>query len=362
MSDTSLPAPRWTLRDLPLAARLTLAAFLISAGLGYFSALVNLHFQEARPGKLLPDDDDVLRSYRGKSKFSQLERLLLAHPSLPFNGQGSMRAAFTTKASGTKADIRKKAKELKAKQDDPKVEQIVARERDGERLALIVWVHEGAKKGEYEADRFRLTGKLADLPITPRFVEEENGQRFAKVKSILDTRCVRCHSESVGGPGAQYSLENYEDVQSYCEPEKSAGKSLAKLAMTTHVHLLGFSLLYGLTGLILALTNLPGWIRLPLAPLALVAQVVDIAFWWLARMDEPHGPMFALGIPITGAIVAGALGLQILLSLWGLFRWSGRFILVLLFAATVAGGVVVKQKVIDPYLAEERSAGEVERE
>ncbi len=362
MSDTSLPAERWTLRDLPLAARLTLAAFLISVGIGYFSALVNLHFQEASPGKLLPDNDDVLRSYIGKSKVSQLERLLLAHPSLPFNGQGSMRAAFTTKASGTQKDIRRRAKELKLKQDDPKVEQLVARERDGERKALIVWVHEGAKKGEYEADRFRLDGKLADLPITPRFVEEENGYRYAKVKTILDTRCVRCHSETVGGPGAQYPLESYEDVAGYCQPEKSTGKSLSKLAMTTHVHLLGFSLLYGLTGLILALTNWPGWIRLPLAPLALVAQVVDISFWWLARMEDPHGSMFALGIPITGGIVAGSLGLQILLSLWALFRWSGRFVLVVLFAAAVAGGGVVKQKVIDPYLAEEHSTGEVERE
>ena len=43
---------RLTLRALPLAARLVLAVFLIAVGLGYGSALVQLHFQHASPGQL----------------------------------------------------------------------------------------------------------------------------------------------------------------------------------------------------------------------------------------------------------------------------------------------------------------------
>jgi hypothetical protein len=54
--------------------------------------------------------------------------------------------------------------------------------------------------------------------------------------------------------------------------------SLKKLAQTTHVHLLGFGLLYGLTGLILTFTSYPGWLRGLLGPLPLVAQVGDIGF------------------------------------------------------------------------------------
>src|SRR5690349_12703662 len=83
------------LRKLPLAARLTLAAFLISVGVGYLSALINLHFQSASPGKPMPDAKDVVSIYHGKTQVSQFERLLEAHPSLPRNGSGSMRRYMT---------------------------------------------------------------------------------------------------------------------------------------------------------------------------------------------------------------------------------------------------------------------------
>src|SRR4051812_7411870 len=78
MRDPAASSSRHTvLRDLPLAARLVLAVFLISVGLGYFSALVNLHFQEASAGEGLPTKDNVVNSYHGKQNHSQLVRLLI---------------------------------------------------------------------------------------------------------------------------------------------------------------------------------------------------------------------------------------------------------------------------------------------
>ena len=81
MSDTSAQ-DRWTLSDLPLAARLTVAVFLISVGIGYFSALVQVHFQHAKPGSPLPSDEDIIAKFHGrvgdlpKSRFQALiERL-----------------------------------------------------------------------------------------------------------------------------------------------------------------------------------------------------------------------------------------------------------------------------------------------
>jgi hypothetical protein len=365
MLDTS-PSPRWSLSDLPLAARLAIALFLVSVGLGYFSALVNLHFQEASAGNLLPTDNDVQTSYRGKARQSQLERLLLAHPSLPFNGQGSMRASFTSKAGGVQRAVKTKAKalklDLKDEQQRKKAEDAVWKDLDGERVALIEWIRTGGDKKQYEADAFPLTGKLANLAITPRLVDEDSKQRAAKVKSIVEARCTRCHSESVGGPGSQYPLDSYEEMSNYLHKEAGTGKSLPKLALTTHVHLLGFSMLYGLTGLILALTSWPAWIRVPLAPLPLLAQVIDISFWWLARMDEPYGSKFASAIPISGAVVAGSLGLQIVFTLFRLFGRTGNLILLVLIGLAAGGGYGLKQKIIDPYLAQERRAGEVERE
>ena len=79
MNDAAVPPlPRTVLRDLPLSARLVLALFMISVGLGYFSALVQLHFQQAPAGKLLPGADEAKATYSSKPGVSQLERGHLA--------------------------------------------------------------------------------------------------------------------------------------------------------------------------------------------------------------------------------------------------------------------------------------------
>src|SRR5262245_10156247 len=131
-----------TLRNLPLAVRVVLAVFLISVGLGYFSALVQLHFQIASPGRFLPGAEDAIAAYHGTRAQSQLERLISADEAKPFNGSGSMRPAFTRRSAGwTKA--------IRAKADEDHVplsvaEERVRAERDGERLALIHWIRAGA--------------------------------------------------------------------------------------------------------------------------------------------------------------------------------------------------------------------------
>ncbi len=367
MQDTSTPTPpRWTLRNLPLAARLTLAAYLIAVGLGYLSALVNLHFQEARPDEILPSDEDVVTIYHGTSQVSQLERLLVAHPSLPFNGQGSMRSAMTLgkRVSGANKLLKEKAKALNLSLDDPaqakKVREAVQNELDGERLSLIAWVKSGSDKKAYENDAYPRSPKLAALPITEKYLNEdpqfllEDKVKPVMIKSIIQDRCARCHSPEVGGPGAQFPLDNFDQITSYTSIEKSTGKSLPKLAMTTHIHLLSFAVLYALTGLVLALSSCPAWIRVPIAPLALIASVVDVACWWLARLEDPYGTMFASMIPMTGAVLAVSLLLQIVLSLFSMFGNLGKVLLVLLFIAAGAGGYVAKERYIDPHILHEK--------
>jgi hypothetical protein len=358
MGTPDTPSERWTLYNLPLAAKLAIATFLISAGLGYFSALVNLHFQEATPGKALPDENDVVRAYSSKDKASQFERLIIAHPSLPFNGEGSMRRVFTEKSvRATDKKLKAVAKRMNRKDHtDPRVKELFYKELEGERVVLVAWLQQEDKKGIYEKDAFQLEGKLKTLDVTPEFVEEDDSKvRLAKVKSIIEARCVRCHSESAGGAPGRFPLGEWEEIEVYTKTEQK-GKSLSHLAMSTHVHLLGFSMLYGLTGLLLALTPLPGWIRVPLAPAALLAQVIDIAFWWMARLDEPHGPMFAKGIIVTGGIVAVSLGAQILLTLFTMFGKGGKVVLIFLIVISAGGGFGLTQRFILPYLAKEGGA------
>jgi hypothetical protein len=229
--------------------------------------------------------------------------------------------------------------------------------REGERAAVLAWVRSEADREAYEKDRFPRPGEVT--AITAKYEGKDDEGPYVKVKSILTDRCVRCHTpgeDAEDQKARQYPLDSFERLEKYLKKEGGGAMSLDKLAQTTHVHLLGFSMLYGLTGLLLALTGLPALIRIPLAPLPLVVQVVDISFWWLARLDAPYGPMFAQGIPVTGVIVAAGLGLQIVLTLFALFGRPGQVVLVVLMAVAVGGGAGVYQKVVEPYLAKEKPA------
>src|SRR5262249_33437823 len=132
------PASPLTLRNLPLATRLTLAAFLVSVGIGYCSALVQLDFQHASPGNALPSQEDTVTAFYGQSGTTQLERLVVTDEGKPFNGSGSMRQTFTTKSGGWKSAIKKRAKEKSIGLE--LAEKELRREREGELLAVVDWI------------------------------------------------------------------------------------------------------------------------------------------------------------------------------------------------------------------------------
>lgn len=339
------------LRHLPLAPRLVLSMFLVSVGCGYLSALVQLHFQHARPGNLLPSLEDARKIYYGSSDVPQspLERLLEAPAERPFNGTGQMRAAFTDKSKGwTKA--------LRNKSDDEKAAILQARE--GERLALLDWIRGGAQRESYDSDKHTLSTSLGQHPLSDEFLVKTDAGQPAEphqvaIKSLLEARCVDCHSE--GGrfsEAAKFPLDKYELIKPYTEVKNASGMSLQKLAQTTHVHLISFSILYGLTGLIFAFTSYPCWLRLVVAPLPLAAQLVDVSCWWLARYD----PRFVQVIMVTGGLIAGGLFLHIVLSLFNMYGSHGKKVVLLLLALTAAGGFFAKTKIIDPFLENERLA------
>ncbi|MFQ3593820.1 MAG: hypothetical protein SNJ82_11635 [Gemmataceae bacterium] len=345
--ESALP---WSLSLLPLAARLTLACFLISVGIGYCSALVQLHFQHASPGELLPTPKDAVRTFHGPIETAQpksrLEMLITAEESLPWNGSGQMSAAFTTRSEGWKAVIRKRS------------EEEVRAERYGERDALVAWIQAGADKTAYEQDNFVLPRDQVPEAITEEFAEKTEQGWNVKIKSILEARCVRCHQE--GGDDANasnYKLDSYENLSKYLKVEQGGpAMSVEKLAQTTHVHLLAFSMLYMLTGLLLAMTRYPTFLKVPLAITPLLVQIIDIACWWLARLPGDVGVRFAEAIPITGAIVAVGLLMQIILTLFDLFGRWGKLVLVLLLIGAGFGTSLTYSKVIHPYLQAEKQS------
>src|SRR5262245_44490358 len=167
MANNGCSAPT-TLRTLPLPIRLTLAMFLVGAGVGYLTGLIQLHFAHASPGNLLPTPEDAVKVFHGTTgpKMTQIERLLEADDKLPFNGTGSMKKALFEKSDDWKDAIKQKP------------EAAVRAEREGERLALLAWLRAGANKDAYE--QYTLPEALAQQPITLEFLKVDDQGKEVK--------------------------------------------------------------------------------------------------------------------------------------------------------------------------------------
>jgi hypothetical protein len=351
------PQPIFTLRQLPLPAKIVIAVFMVSVGLGYFSAMVQLHLQHSsRSGEPLPSPVDVVAVFAGVEKFdpskptpvSKLERLVMGPiENAPWNGSGSMAAAFFHKSEGDFKDLVK----------DAATKPKVMAEREGERQAVKAWINlpEMNRKSAYDADQMT----LPDSTITPDYAEKG----LIKIKSILNDRCARCHAK--GESEEKFPLDSYAALLKYIDAPKAATPdargyvpsprqvSVEKLTQSTHAHLLSFSMLFALTGLCFAFTSYPRFIRMIVAPMVLVFQIMDISCWWLARIDGV-GPMFAMAIMGTGGVVGLGLTMHILGTLFDLFDKRGRLVVIALMVAGAGGFGALYFKVIEPALAAEK--------
>jgi hypothetical protein len=284
--------------------RIVLAVFLVLAGCGYLSALVQVHYQSASPEELLPGPDRVRAIYAGRPDTDQpLVVRLLESEGGPFNATGSMRPAFTTRSKDWDSRTRDLAPDA--------LRQLHA-EREGERLALLAWVNNGADRGAYDRDDFQLSAELAGQPITANMLA---GPLRVKVRTLLTERCADCHSATGRDEHARLRpLDSYELLQTHVAVIGSTRMPIAKLAQTTHVHLLGLALLYAATGILFCFTGAPRTARVLIAPLPLVAQGIDIGCWWLSRWDAG----FTWGVIVGSALAGIGLAIHVSVGLWEL--------------------------------------------
>jgi hypothetical protein len=368
MSDT--PRPRYTLRDLPLPAKLVVSAFLLSVGLGYLSAMVQLHMKHSsREGDPLPTPADVIERFSGYKEFdgtypkSKIEEIISGDPHGGFN-KANMTPAFY----GEDDKYKKKYSKLPA--GDPTRKRVDA-ERDGERQALIAFINApaGVRKEAYTADQFDLPAERKGKPVSEDFLADGTAVEDGKVKiqSLIGERCGRCHDK---GQAPKFeTFEQLEPLITAPTPEtfESGGKVWVKsglqmteegLTQSTHAHLLSFAVLFALTGFVYSFTTHHGLFRGLLGPIVLVAQVADVSCWWLARIDLPYGPLFAQTIMATGAVVGLGLMLQIVLSLFNMYGVKGKAVLVVLFIVAGGGFFVLYDKVIKPALEMEKARKE----
>ena len=347
---------------MPLPAKLVISAFLISVGLGYISAMVQLHLQHgSRDGNPLPTSVDVLERFAGLKKFdpdaprspSKIEHLISGSTTELDVNANNMAPAFFAKSKGYPKETAERG------------QSVVDAERESERLAMLEWLRSDTEiqRNAYEQDALKLSSTLRERPLIERWLTPEGDA--VKIKSLFEARCNVCHAEQSQPP----SMINFMELQPLITPptdevlpggwvRSSKMMTVDSLTQSTHAHLLSFAMLFGLTGLCFAFTSYPGWIRGILGPLVLIAQVCDVSCWWLARVPE-YGPYFAQTILLTGGVVGMGLVLQILLSLFNMFGFMGKIVLVgMILLAGLAFGTIAVKVVLPELNAEIQNAAQ----
>jgi hypothetical protein len=177
--------------------------------------------------------------------------------------------------------------------------------------ALVSWLEGGAKEEDFAK------GGLV-----------QSGDPSAK--DVIAARCVECHvaggdMEDTPYAASMDSEPEYALVAKVATPEHQPGRELLTLAPTglnelvhiTHAHILTIPVFTLIVGVLFLMTEFGPKVKLILAPLPMLATVLDLSSWWLARFAEP----FVYVIAASGAIFGAAFGLQILGVLWSM--WFG---------------------------------------
>jgi hypothetical protein len=135
---------------------------------------------------------------------------------------------------------------------------------------------------------------------------------YTKIEPLIIQKCAICHSAQSGLPISPLTI--FEDVQKVATPD--TGLSLLQLARVSHVHLLGISIIFVLTGAIFSLSVTPIWFRVAVLVVPYLAIIMDIGSWWATKY---YDPIFAYIVLIGGAFMGLAMACQILVSLWDMW-------------------------------------------
>jgi hypothetical protein len=275
------------LRDLSLAARITLTAFLFVVGCGYLVALAKIytthHAADGVPGMSL---DDLRAVYHG------LDRTVTgAPPALP-------------------------SPMLKQVSPGGKMRKKLLKGGESAERALVTWLKQGAK-----VETFAQAG-LAQ-------------QGDPSARQVIADRCIECHNSATGEERETPYADTAEAEPRFdlvarksTPPVVTASESTRvlhfermntlDLLQVTHAHIITIPLFALVIAVLFLHTGLGSRMKLLIAPLPLLATCVDLGCWWLARPWEPA----IYGIAAAGLVFGVALALQMLCVLGS--TWFGR--------------------------------------
>ena len=267
------------LSRLSLPAKLLITLFLGIVGPGYLFGTANimLKHQDAdlEPGLTL---DDLRRTFHG------LEKTITPDAEVTVNS-------------------------LMLEQVRPDGEMREYLEEGGEPAvsSLMSWLEDGAKEEGFAAGE-------------------------PSPQSVVKSCCIDCHHAEGGDmedlPFAangeadpEYTLvmeaakPEFETHESGPQTVVLAPTSINKLVHITHAHILAIPVFTLLVGVLFLMTGFSEKVKLLLAPLPMLAVLLDIGGWWAARFVEP----FIYVIAGAGALFGATYALQILAilaSMW----------------------------------------------
>ncbi len=129
-----------------------------------------------------------------------------------------------------------------------------------------------------------------------------------KIKPILDSNCIMCHSAASGLPIPH--LTSYDEVVKLTETD--TGATIPALVRVSHIHLFGIAFILFLVGRIFILCEIPVWLKRVTVAIPFVFLLMDILSWFVTKVY----PGFAYVVIANGALMGVSLIGQILVSLY----------------------------------------------
>lgn len=129
-----------------------------------------------------------------------------------------------------------------------------------------------------------------------------------KVQTIVNTRCLACHSGS--NPHIP-KLTNFEEVSKLVE--KDTGMTIPTLVRVSHIHTFGLTFIFFIVSSIFVHAYVrPLWMKCVLIAIPFLSILLDIGSWYLTKLV----PGFAWVVIGSGALMGTSFATQVLMSLY----------------------------------------------
>jgi hypothetical protein len=142
----------------------------------------------------------------------------------------------------------------------------------------------------------------------------DKSEYMAKVKPIIDKRCLFCHN---GSNAHVPNLDGYENIAKVAQID--TGMSLYTLIRVSHIHIFGMTFIFFVMGLIFSHAYVrPVWFKSAVIVLPFLSMIIDVGSWYLTKINTA----FAWAIIIGGGLMALSFAIQWIVSIYQIWFYT----------------------------------------